>query len=115
MEKVGIVGVGAMGSALLERLKLAGVEATVFDIAPSAVDAARSLGARVAPSAKAVAQASTIIDIVVRTDREVLDCTIGKDGILEGAGAAPLYCCTARSVPTPQERWPRRPGRKMFT
>ncbi len=90
MEKVGIVGVGAMGSALLERLKLAGVEATVFDIAPSAVDAARSLGARVAPSAKAVAQASTIIDVVVRTDRDVLDCTMGKDGILEGAGAGAL-------------------------
>ena len=29
MEKIGIVGVGAMGSALLERLRLAKVEATV--------------------------------------------------------------------------------------
>lgn len=90
MEKIGIVGVGAMGSALLERLKLAGVEATAFDIAPSAVEAARSSGARVAPSARAVAQASTMIDVVVRTDQEVLDCTMGKDGILEGAGAGAL-------------------------
>lgn len=90
MEKVGIVGVGAMGSALLERLKLVGVEATAFDIAPSAVEAARSLGAPIAPSAKAVAQVSTIIDVVVRTDQEVLDCTIGKDGILEGAEASAL-------------------------
>lgn len=90
MEKIGIVGVGAMGSALLERLKLAEVQATVFDIAPSAVEAARSLGAPIAPSAKAVAQASTLIDIVVRTDQEVLDCTMGKDGILEGAAAGAL-------------------------
>ena len=90
MEKIGIVGVGAMGSALLERLKLAEVQATVFDIAPSAVEAARSLGASIAPSAKAVAQASTLIDIVVRTDQEVLDCTMGKDGILEGAAAGAL-------------------------
>jgi len=90
MEKVGIVGVGAMGSALLERLKLAGVQATAFDISPSAVDVARSLGARVAASSKAVAQASTIIDVVVRSDQDILDCTMGKDGILEGAGAGAL-------------------------
>lgn len=90
MEKIGIVGVGAMGSALLERLKLAAVEATAFDIAPSAVEAARSLGARVAPSAKALAQAATLIDVVVRTDEEILDCTVGKDGILEGAEAGTM-------------------------
>lgn len=90
MEKIGMVGVGAMGSALLERLKLAGVEVTAFDIAPPAAEAARSLGARMAPSAKAVAQASTLIDVVVRTDQEVLDCTMGKDGILEGAQAGAL-------------------------
>jgi 3-hydroxyisobutyrate dehydrogenase len=90
MEKVGIVGVGKMGSALLERLKLAGIEATAFDIAPSAVEAARALGARIAPSSKAVAESSTIIDVVVRTDQEILDCALGKDGILEGAGAGAL-------------------------
>jgi 3-hydroxyisobutyrate dehydrogenase len=90
MERVGIVGVGAMGSALLERLRLAGVQVTAFDVAPSAVEAARSLGARIAPSAKAVAEASTIIDVVTRTDQEVLNCTMGKDGILEGAGDGAL-------------------------
>lgn len=90
MEKIGIVGVGAMGSALLERLKLAGVQATAFDIAPPALEAARSSGAQIAASAKAVAQASTIVDVVVRTDQEVSDCTMGKDGILEGAAAGTL-------------------------
>ncbi len=90
MEKIGIVGVGAMGSALLERLKLAGVKPTAFDIAPPANETARSLGAVVASSAKAVARVSTLIDVVVRTDSEVLDCTLGKDGILEGAEAGTL-------------------------
>src|SRR5574341_2543894 len=90
MEKIGMVGVGAMGSALLERLKLSGVETTAFDIAPPALELARSFGARIAESARAVAEASTIIDVVVRTDQEVLDCTMGKDGILEGAGAGAL-------------------------
>src|ERR671922_3114986 len=90
MEKIGFVGTGAMGSALLSRLKLANVVALAFDIAPNAMEAARREGAEAAPSAKAVAQASTIIDVVVRTDQEVIECTLGKDGILEGAAAGSL-------------------------
>ena len=55
MEKIGFVGTGAMGSALLSRLKLAGGSAIAFDIAPAAMEAARKEGAEAAPSAKAVA------------------------------------------------------------
>src|SRR6266542_142403 len=90
MEKIGFVGTGAMGSALLSRLKLASVAAIAFDIASSAMEAARKEGAENAPSAKAVAQASTIVDVVVRTDQEVIECTLGKDGILEGAAPGTL-------------------------
>ena len=90
MEKIGFVGTGAMGSALLSRLKLANVQATAFDIAPRAMEAARAEGAQAALSAKAVAQASTIVVVVVRTDQEVLDCTLGKDGVLEGAAPGTL-------------------------
>lgn len=90
MEKIGMVGVGAMGSALLERLRNAKLEVTAFDIAPSAVAAARALGAILASSAKALAHSSTVIDVVVRTDQEVLDCTMGDDGILQGAGTGTL-------------------------
>jgi 3-hydroxyisobutyrate dehydrogenase len=85
METIGMIGVGAMGSALLERLKIAGVQATVYDIDPAALEAARSLGARVAGSIAELTAASTIIDVVVRTDDEVLDCATGKGGILDNA------------------------------
>src|SRR5919106_4113286 len=102
MERIGFVGTGAMGSALLSRLKLANVRAIAFDIAPAAMEAARAEGAQTAPSAKTVAQVSTIIDVVVRTDQEVLDCTLGKDGILEGAapGALVLLHSTIRPTTT---------------
>jgi 3-hydroxyisobutyrate dehydrogenase-like beta-hydroxyacid dehydrogenase len=102
MEKIGFVGTGAMGSALLSRLKLANVQATAFDIAPGALEAARKEGAQGATSAKAVAQASTMIDVVVRTDKEVLQCTLGEDGILEGAapGALVLLHSTIRPTTT---------------
>jgi 3-hydroxyisobutyrate dehydrogenase len=85
MEAIGIIGVGAMGSALLERLKIAGAQATVYDIDPAALEAARSTGARVAGSIAELTAASTIVDVVVRTDKEVLDCTTGKGGILDNA------------------------------
>jgi 3-hydroxyisobutyrate dehydrogenase-like beta-hydroxyacid dehydrogenase len=100
MEKIGFVGTGAMGSALLSRLKLANVPAVAFDIAPTAMEAARKEGAQTTTSAKAVAQASTMVDVVVRTDQEVLDCTMGKDGILEGAAPGTLVLLHSTIRPT---------------
>jgi 3-hydroxyisobutyrate dehydrogenase-like beta-hydroxyacid dehydrogenase len=102
MEKIGFVGTGAMGSALLSRLKLANVPAVAFDIAPKALEAARAEGAQTAASAKAVAQNATIIDVVVRTDQEVLECMLGNDGVLEGAapGALVLLHSTIRPTTT---------------
>jgi 3-hydroxyisobutyrate dehydrogenase len=100
MEKIGFVGTGAMGSALLSRLKLANIRAVAFDIAPAGIEAARAEGAEIAPSAKAVAQRATMIDVVVRTDQEVLDCTLGRDGVLEGAAAGALVLLHSTIRPT---------------
>jgi len=102
MEKIGFVGTGAMGSALLSRLKLANVTALAFDIAPAALTAARKEGAETVSSAKAVAQACTLIDVVVRTDQEVLQCVLGEGGVLEGAapGALVLLHSTIRPTTT---------------
>ena len=90
METVGFVGTGAMGTALLARLQLVPMSSTAFDLLPAALEQARALGAKPAASAKAVAQRSTLIDVVVRTDQEVLDCTLGDEGILEGAAPGTL-------------------------
>jgi len=85
-------------------LKLANVAATAFDIAPKAMDAARAEGAQIEPSAKAVAHGATLIDVVVRTDQEVLQCMMGQDGVLEGAapGALVLLHSTIRPATTKQ-------------
>ena len=100
MEKIGFIGTGAMGSALLSRLKLANVVATAFDIAPQAMEAARAEGAQTAPSAKAVAQGATIIDVIVRTDQEVLECMLGNNGVLEGAAPGSLVLLHSTIRPT---------------
>jgi 3-hydroxyisobutyrate dehydrogenase-like beta-hydroxyacid dehydrogenase len=90
MEKIGMIGVGAMGMALLERLRSGGIVPTVYDTHPPSLDMARSLGAFTAPSAAAVGRASTIVDIVVRTDRDAFDCVTGREGLLQGAEAGTL-------------------------
>ncbi len=100
MERIGFIGTGAMGTALLSRLKLANVRALAFDIVPEAREAARAEGAEIASSAKAVAQNSTIIDVVVRTDQEVLDCMLGNEGVLEGAAPGTLVLLHSTIRPT---------------
>ena len=105
MEKIGFIGTGQMGSALLSRLKLVNVPAVAFDIAPAAMETARKEGAELLPSAKAVAQASTLIDVVVRTDQDVLDCMLGKDGVLEGAAPGSLVLLHSTIRPTTTLAW----------
>lgn len=90
MEKIGFVGTGAMGSALLSRLKLANVSAVSFDITAAGQEAARAEGATTLNSAKEVAQACTIVDVVVRTDQEAIDCMLGANGAVEGAAPGTL-------------------------
>jgi 3-hydroxyisobutyrate dehydrogenase len=83
--QVGLVGVGKMGSALLERLVLAGARVRAFDIKDSAMQAARERGATTVGSAAATARGSKIVHVFVHNDQEILDCTLGDDGVLAGA------------------------------
>ena len=100
METVGFVGTGAMGTALLSRLQRVPIAATAFDVVPQALEQAKALGAEPVASAKAVAQRSTLIDVVVRTDQQVLDCTLGDEGILEGASPGTLVLLHSTIRPT---------------
>jgi 3-hydroxyisobutyrate dehydrogenase-like beta-hydroxyacid dehydrogenase len=100
MEKVGMIGTGAMGLALLERLKLAGVNDVVcYDAFGPALDSARSLGFRTVAGAAEVAKQSTLIDIVVRTDQDMLDCVLGPIGVLEAARPGTLLLLHSSILP----------------
>lgn len=80
-----MIGTGAMGLALLERLEIAGDKAICYDAYAPSLEQARALGMRAAESSAEVAAQSTLIDVVVRTDDDMLDCVLGAKGILEGA------------------------------
>lgn len=99
MEAVGLIGVGAMGSALLERLLAAGAQVVAYDRHEPALEAAAKLGATAAASAKDVAERATLVDVVVRTDEEVLECLGGESGLLKGAAPGTLILLHSTILP----------------
>lgn len=84
MDSVGVVGVGAMGSVFVERFRTAGLETMVYDVSDTAVQRAMALGASAAGSLLELAQSVAFVDIMVRTDAQMLDCVLGPEGALEG-------------------------------
>jgi 3-hydroxyisobutyrate dehydrogenase len=99
MENIGMIGTGAMGLALLERLRLANVEAVCFDSHAAVLEPVRALGMHVVNSSVDVASQSTLIDIVVRTDQDMLDCVLGPKGVLEGARPESLLLLHSSILP----------------
>ncbi len=104
MAGLGMVGVGAMGSSLLGRLRLAGLVVTVYDCDGAAQEKARSMGAQGVSSAAAVAEVSSIIDVVVRTNEEMLDCMLGEKGVLTGAKGGTLVLLHNTIMPKTTKR-----------
>src|SRR5262245_738356 len=94
-----MIGTGAMGSALLERLKVAGTRVTCYDSYPPALEQAKALAMDIVGSASAVAEASTLIDVVVRTDQDMLDCVLGPQGVLKGARPETLLLLHSSILP----------------
>jgi 3-hydroxyisobutyrate dehydrogenase-like beta-hydroxyacid dehydrogenase len=94
-----MIGTGAMGLALLERLKLAGVAAVCYDSYAPSLEQAGALGMGVVGSSAEVAKGSTLIDIVVRTDQDILDCVLGPKGVLETAQPQTLLLLHSSILP----------------
>lgn len=86
-DTVALIGVGAMGKALLSRLRIANKSVRAYDVSEAGREAARANGAEVCGSAAEAAQGAAYIHIFVRTDDQMIDTTIGPNGVL--ATAAP--------------------------
>ena len=82
-ERVGIVGAGRMGLAMLKHLIKHGYAVTVCDISEKQRDAARALGAVIATTPAEVGKASDIVVLGVGYDGEVNDVVFGKNGLAE--------------------------------
>jgi len=87
-DRIGFVGVGRMGSVMLQCVLEAGYSAVLCDPNPEAlkpfVEKFRER-AQVAATPREVAEQSDIIEVVVNTNEQLLECCLGPTGIFAGA------------------------------
>ena len=83
MSKVGFIGTGIMGAPMAEHVLDGGHEVVAFDVG-KVPDSLTAKGAAVAPSSKAVAEASDIIIIMVPDTPHVAAVLFGENGVAEG-------------------------------
>jgi 3-hydroxyisobutyrate dehydrogenase len=103
-ETVGLIGTGAMGSALLKRINLAGRTAQAYDINADALAAAVKDGAKGAKSPAEAVAGVEIVHVFVRTDEEVADVMTRPDGILAGAESGALVLLHSTIMPATTKR-----------
>jgi 3-hydroxyisobutyrate dehydrogenase len=98
-ERVGIVGAGRMGLAMLRHLVKKGYVVTVCDISDKQREAARSLGATVVSTPAEVGQASDIVILGVGYDDEVEDVVFGSNGLLESMPRGSIIAVSSTAKP----------------
>lgn len=82
-EKIGFIGLGAMGRGMAGNCVKKGFDLTVCDINPEPVAALVKLGAKAAGSPADVAKSSSIVITVLPTGREVDSVLLGAGGVLD--------------------------------
>ncbi|MDN5346526.1 MAG: 2-hydroxymethylglutarate dehydrogenase [Clostridia bacterium] len=83
-QRVGFIGLGAMGNPMCQNLIRASYPAFVFDINPEALKEVTAMGAKACSNAKEVASKSEVIITMLPTAKDVEAAVMGKEGILEG-------------------------------
>ena len=97
--RVGLIGVWAMGSALMSRLHAAGHEVQAYDISEERMAFAREQGAMTVASVADAARDVDFIHIFVRTDDELVEVTTGAEGVLSTARAGALMLMHSTVMP----------------
>ena len=85
MKRIGIVGVGLLGSAVASRLLARGFEVTGHDTRPEQVTALAASGLRAAKSAADAAAGADAVITILTTPAVVEAVWLGADGLLEAA------------------------------
>lgn len=99
MSGIGVVGLGLIGGALVQRLIAGGETPLVFDLNSAAIDKAVAAGAIASDSSRKLAEQCDNVLICVQTDAQCVSAISGEDGVLEGA--RPGTCIAVLSTVLP--------------
>jgi 2-hydroxy-3-oxopropionate reductase len=83
-EKIGFIGLGAMGSPMAKNLIKNGYKLIVYDIVKERIERLVEEGAEAADSCKEVAERSDVIITMVPSSPHVKEVVLGRGGIIEG-------------------------------
>ncbi len=84
--RIGYIGMGIMGSAMVANLIKAGYDLTVWNRTPAKCEPMRQLGAKVAASPREMAQAGpNVICVNVKDTPDVQAVLFGEEGVMAGA------------------------------
>jgi 3-hydroxyisobutyrate dehydrogenase-like beta-hydroxyacid dehydrogenase len=83
--KIGFIGLGRMGEPIAVNVAKAGFDLTVYDLREEPCRELASLGAKVASSAREVAELSDIVEIMVVDDEQTERVIAGEQALIHGA------------------------------
>lgn len=101
---IGCVGVGIMGRRMCKNLLAAGFPVTAYDLSPEAREAARALGATVAPDLPGLARGAEAVLLSLPTPAAVLAATEGLDGLLAHLAPGAVLCDASTVDPATSRR-----------
>jgi 2-hydroxy-3-oxopropionate reductase len=105
MERVGLIGLGNVGSGFAQRLREAGYPLTVLDKDRSRMEEALAQGAKPGASPREVAEQSDIVLLSLPGGHVVEAVMEGKDGLLSAARPGLLIVDTGTSHPDTDRRY----------
>jgi len=83
-EKIGFIGLGAMGSPMSQNLLKKGYSLTVCDLIEERVNTRVEMGAQAAATPREVAEKSDVIITIVQSSPQVRQAVLGENGVIEG-------------------------------
>src|SRR5690606_9315456 len=97
--RVGLIGLGNMGSGMARNLLKAGFDLVVHDVRREAATPLEGAGATWAPSARELASASDVVITMLPTPRHVESVVAGEDGVMAGLADGGTWVDMSTSVP----------------
>ena len=100
MPKIAFVGLGAMGSAMVQRLLAAGHSVTGYNRTRAKAEALASKGLLVADSARAAVEGASVVLSMVTDSEALRDVALRPDGIVTGLSRGAVWAEMSTVSPT---------------